>query len=1335
MPAEFTGMYAYTINVWNGQYIINDLYSPAQGGQRVVERSGATNDGVFSPGEQLSIFETAANSLDYVTAFFSGYYDDGIVLKVVWQHPLPPYPLEEYRILLTDKQYVGPQTIRYWDVFFTPDFFGGPGNDVRTGGTGHDLLLGRGGNDTLYGGAGQDLLDGGAGDDVLDGGIASDTLLGGDGNDLLRGGFDNDLLDGGEGDDTLDGGSGSDTLLGGSGVDLAVFDGPWTSYVVIRISSNNYVVYGPDGADTLTDVEYIQFANDPPVLVSTMGISLQPTPDSDLLFGTTGSDVIYALNGDDTVYGLAGADYLFGQEGNDDLFGGTDNDLLAGWFGNDRLFGDEGDDQLFGDDGNDTLVGGEGDDTLSGDAGTDLLFGGAGNDILHGGTDDDGLTGDAGDDQLFGWTGNDTLDGGEGNDLLSGGTGNDTLVGGEGDDTLSGDAGADLLFGGAGNDILDGGADDDGLTGDAGDDQLFGWTGNDTLDGGEGNDLLSGGTGNDTLVGGEGDDTLSGDAGADLLFGGAGNDILDGGADDDGLTGDAGDDQLFGWTGNDTLDGGEGNDLLSGGTGNDLLSGGQGNDTLAGGEGTDTVSFDGALSDYSITQESNGAYRVTGTDGVDTITDVEYIRFGAGSPILLSNFQTGATLAIAATDADKTEGNSGTNAFTFTVTRSGDTTGASSVAYAVTGSGTDAATDSDFGGGTLPSGTVTFAAGETSKLITVAVAGDATVEPDEGFTVTLSNASGATITTATASGTIRNDDTAQTGATLAIAATDADKTEGNSGTNAFTFTVTRSGDTTGASSVAYAVTGSGTDAATDSDFGGGTLPSGTVTFAAGETSKLITVAVAGDATVEPDEGFTVTLSNASGATITTATASGTIRNDDTGGLVIDFDPTPHYTPPPPIIVTAPVIERTTEMIGGVPVETITSRGGGLSTVAVQIGQTPGNTANPVDVPIAGTSLRAAIPGGMGLSATGPETVLQPEGARGALMSSVLSLTTNVNEQGRIGSAINTYMSRLPTYANVMVRTITPVAPSFPPAGAPLAIAGSGSEEAVILDVRNLPDSAVVQVDNIGFLALVGDVNVIGGAGAQYAVGDDAGQTMVLGEDDDTLRGGGGNDFVGSKGGDDELWGDEGFDTLTGGIGNDVLYGNQQNDLLYGNQGDDTIFGGQGADTIFGGQDGDWIYGNLGGDLMYGNLGNDTLYGGQGNDTMFGGQGQDVVFGGQGDDVVVGNLGNDTLAGGEGADVFLFNAPSEGGDVIVDFQAGVDKIAVVSTNFGNLAPGTLSASNFALNNPADANDLFIFNTSTGGLYFDADGSGAGAAVLIASLNVTTLRATDILVLAS
>ncbi|HEY8618360.1 Calx-beta domain-containing protein, partial [Phenylobacterium sp.] len=103
---------------------------------------------------------------------------------------------------------------------------------------------------------------------------------------------------------------------------------------------------------------------------------------------------------------------------------------------------------------------------------------------------------------------------------------------------------------------------------------------------------------------------------------------------------------------------------------------------------------------------------------------------------------------------------------------------------------------------------------------------------------------------------------------------------------------TRSGPTTGSSTVNWSVSGSGTNPASAADFAGGTLPSGTVTFAAGETTKTITVNVAGDTVAENTEGFTLTLASPTGATLGTATASGTITNDDgstpppTGGQVL-----------------------------------------------------------------------------------------------------------------------------------------------------------------------------------------------------------------------------------------------------------------------------------------------------------------------------------------------------------------------------------------------------------------------------------------------------------------
>ncbi|MEO0645421.1 MAG: ExeM/NucH family extracellular endonuclease [Cyanobacteria bacterium J06650_10] len=122
--------------------------------------------------------------------------------------------------------------------------------------------------------------------------------------------------------------------------------------------------------------------------------------------------------------------------------------------------------------------------------------------------------------------------------------------------------------------------------------------------------------------------------------------------------------------------------------------------------------------------------------------------------------------------------------------------------------------------------------------------------------------------------------------TLAISATDAIKAEGDSNTTAFTFTVTRSGDTSGAASVDFAVS---SNVADGNDFDGGTLPTGTVNFTEDETSQTVEVLVAGDTVSESDEDFTVTLSNASGAAISTADANGTIQNDDGVPLTLVSD--------------------------------------------------------------------------------------------------------------------------------------------------------------------------------------------------------------------------------------------------------------------------------------------------------------------------------------------------------------------------------------------------------------------------------------------------------------
>ena len=122
-------------------------------------------------------------------------------------------------------------------------------------------------------------------------------------------------------------------------------------------------------------------------------------------------------------------------------------------------------------------------------------------------------------------------------------------------------------------------------------------------------------------------------------------------------------------------------------------------------------------------------------DNVGGITAIRVINTGvdgAGFSIDTVNFSgssapvpTTSTVSIAATSAVKAEGIAGaTTPFTFTITRTGSLSGTSSVGYGVATTGTDPIEANDLTGGTFPIGTVTFAAGESSKVVTVNIAAD-----------------------------------------------------------------------------------------------------------------------------------------------------------------------------------------------------------------------------------------------------------------------------------------------------------------------------------------------------------------------------------------------------------------------------------------------------------------------------------------------------------------------------------------------------------------------------------------------------------------------------------
>ncbi len=173
-----------------------------------------------------------------------------------------------------------------------------------------------------------------------------------------------------------------------------------------------------------------------------------------------------------------------------------------------------------------------------------------------------------------------------------------------------------------------------------------------------------------------------------------------------------------------------------------------------------------------------------------------------------------------------------------------------------------------------------------------------------------------------------------------------------------------------------------------------------------------------------------------------------------------------------------------------------------------------------------------------------------------------------------------------------------------------------------------------------------------------------------------------------------------------------------------------VQGGSAADQLIGGDFNDVLKGGGGKDVLRGNAGADALYGGSGDDNIVGHAGNDTLNGG---------AGHDVLKGGSGADRFVFDASilAADSDQLPDFSSAQgDKILLQNSVFNAIGgAGGLGAAKFFVGADAhDGSDRIIYNSATGGLYYDADGNGAGAKVLIATLSGhPALTASDIVVI--
>jgi Ca2+-binding RTX toxin-like protein len=157
------------------------------------------------------------------------------------------------------------------------------------------------------------------------------------------------------------------------------------------------------------------------------------------------------------------------------------------------------------------------------------------------------------------------------------------------------------------------------------------------------------------------------------------------------------------------------------------------------------------------------------------------------------------------------------------------------------------------------------------------------------------------------------------------------------------------------------------------------------------------------------------------------------------------------------------------------------------------------------------------------------------------------------------------------------------------------------------------------------------------------------------------------------------------------------------------------------------------------DRVTGSAADNFLYGGNGNDTLIGLDNNDRLEGGAGNDWLEGDTRNDTLTGGAGIDSFVFDtAPSAANaDHISDFVTATDRILLDDAAFAGIGgTGALGAARFRSGNfttGQDGDDRVIYNTSTGSLYYDADGNGSGGSVLITTIAGNAPTAADITVI--
>lgn len=687
------------------------------------------------------------------------------------------------------------------------------------------------------------------------------------------------------------------------------------------------------------------------------------------------------------------------------------------------------------------------------------------------------------------------------------------------------------------------------------------------------------------------------------------------------------------------------------------------------------------------------------------------------------------------------EGNGSTTAI-FTVSLSNPTTETVEVKFATSdGTATESSGDYDSNSGTL-----TFNPGDgLSQTIEITVNGDRFNESDESFFVTLADAVNATLGKKQGQATLENDDSIPQ-----ISISDVRRiVEGSDGTVEATFTVLLSNPDSQPITVDYE-TADGTATTADNDY---VSAKDQLTFEAGETRKAITVVINGDTKIEANETLFVNLSNASAnAKIADAKGSATIANDDVAPNISISD-----------IAVQEGNSGTTKATFEVLLDKAAS-----SPVTVNY-TTLDETATAADNEYIATSGKVTFAAGQ--TSQTITVLVNGDTRQESDETFLIELSNATNGTIAVDRAVGTIQNDDSDNTN-------PVLPSLSINNISLKEGNSGTTNATFTLSLSAPstesvtvnyatadgtataadrDYAAISLNSVTFnpgqttqtitIAINGDINVESnetfrlnltnpqnaviakGAGIATLINDDISlEQPPNNPDDEPDDGGDGSSspipvvLTGTANADDLIGGD-GDDLIYGLDGDDVLNGGAGNDLVHGGAGNDTLYGSSGVDLLIGKYGGDQLLGGDGNDVLYGGKGQDKLYGENGDDLLYGKKGNDLLDGGEGDDVLAGNLGRDRLIGGIGNDQFGFRKWKDKVDRIVDFSVEDDTILIRRSGFKTkLKIGTLNANQFQKNKKAvDSNDRFIYDRSTGALFFDRDGTGGAAQFQIAQLS--------------